>query len=159
MNALSALGSMPLTQLQSLPQQLGKNGAIPQSELQKLTSLVSPGGQAGAAGLDLNKLTSLMPAGEASFGPSALGRPGSSTPITGTGGPDVFGNMLGQLVNETNAKGATASDAVKGLLGGKDVSLHQTMIAMEEASVSFQLMVEVRNKLLESYQELMRMQV
>jgi flagellar hook-basal body complex protein FliE len=33
------------------------------------------------------------------------------------------------------------------------------MIAMEEASVSFQLMVEVRNRLLESYQELMRMQV
>ena len=37
--------------------------------------------------------------------------------------------------------------------------LHQAMIAMEEASVSFQLMVEVRNKLLESYQELMRMQI
>ena len=35
----------------------------------------------------------------------------------------------------------------------------QTMVAMEEASISFQLMVEVRNKLLESYQELMRMQV
>jgi flagellar hook-basal body complex protein FliE len=33
------------------------------------------------------------------------------------------------------------------------------MIASEEASISFQLMVEVRNKLLESYQELMRMQV
>jgi flagellar hook-basal body complex protein FliE len=39
------------------------------------------------------------------------------------------------------------------------VSLHQAMIAMEEASVSFQLMVEVRNRLLESYQELMRMQI
>ena len=37
--------------------------------------------------------------------------------------------------------------------------LHQAMIAMEEANVSLQLMVEVRNKLLESYQELMRMQV
>jgi flagellar hook-basal body complex protein FliE len=67
--------------------------------------------------------------------------------------------MLGDLVSETNAKGAKAGEAVRGLLGGKDVSLHQTMIAMEEASVSFQLMVEVRNKLLESYQELMRMQV
>jgi flagellar hook-basal body complex protein FliE len=33
------------------------------------------------------------------------------------------------------------------------------MISMEEASVSFQMMVEVRNKLLDSYQELMRMQV
>jgi flagellar hook-basal body complex protein FliE len=45
------------------------------------------------------------------------------------------------------------------LLSGKNVSLHQTMISMEEASVSFQLMVEVRNRLLDSYQELMRMQV
>ena len=44
-------------------------------------------------------------------------------------------------------------------LAGQNVPLHQAMIAMEEASVSFQLMVEVRNKLLESYQELMRMQI
>ncbi len=45
-----------------------------------------------------------------------------------------------------------AGEAVRGMIGGQDVSLHQAMIAMEEASVSFQLMVEVRNKLLESYQ-------
>jgi flagellar hook-basal body complex protein FliE len=45
------------------------------------------------------------------------------------------------------------------VLAGEGVPLHQAVIAAEEASVSFQLMVEVRNKLLESYQELMRMQV
>ena len=45
------------------------------------------------------------------------------------------------------------------MLSGENVPLHQVMIATEEASVSFQLMVEVRNKLLEAYQELMRMQV
>jgi flagellar hook-basal body complex protein FliE len=45
------------------------------------------------------------------------------------------------------------------VLSGENVPLHQAMIAMEEASVSFQLMVEVRNKLMESYQELMRMQI
>ena len=38
-------------------------------------------------------------------------------------------------------------------------NLHQAMISMQEASVAFTLMVEVRNKLVESYQELMRMQV
>jgi len=38
-------------------------------------------------------------------------------------------------------------------------NLHQAMISMQEASVSFSLMVEVRNKLVESYQELMRMQI
>ena len=56
-------------------------------------------------------------------------------------------------------KQSAAGDAVNGLLSGKNVSLHQAMISMEEASVSFQMMVEVRNKLLDSYQELMRMQV
>ncbi|MEI6565930.1 MAG: flagellar hook-basal body complex protein FliE, partial [Verrucomicrobiota bacterium] len=58
-----------------------------------------------------------------------------------------------------NAKQSTASQTVQDLQAGNNVSLHQAMIAMEEASVSFQLMVEVRNRLLESYQELMRMQV
>jgi flagellar hook-basal body complex protein FliE len=72
---------------------------------------------------------------------------------------DSFQNVLGNFVGEVNAKQAAAGDAVAGLLSGKNVSLHQAMISMEEASVSFQMMVEVRNKLLDSYQELMRMQV
>ena len=63
------------------------------------------------------------------------------------------------MVNEVGAKQAVAGDAVSGVLSGQNVSLHQAMIAMQEANVSFQLMVEVRNKLMESYQELMRMQI
>ena len=74
----------------------------------------------------------------------------------GAGG---FERMVTDLVGEVAGKQAAASDSVNGLMSGKNVSLHQTMIAMEEASISFQLMVEVRNKLLESYQELMRMQL
>ena len=70
-----------------------------------------------------------------------------------------FQNLLGNFVNEVSDKQAAAGDAVNGLLSGKNVSLHQAVISMEEASVSFQMMVEVRNKLLDSYQELMRMQV
>jgi len=70
-----------------------------------------------------------------------------------------FSNLLTQFVGEVNTKQAAAGDAVTGLLSGGNVSLHQAMIAMEEANVSFQLMIEVRNKLLDSYQELMRMQV
>jgi flagellar hook-basal body complex protein FliE len=74
------------------------------------------------------------------------------------GAKDSFGGMLGQLVQDVNAKQLSAGQSVRDLQSGQNVSLHQTMISMEEASVSFQLMVEVRNKLLESYQELMRMQ-
>jgi flagellar hook-basal body complex protein FliE len=70
-----------------------------------------------------------------------------------------FANVIGQLVNEVGDKQAAAGENVSALLGGQNVSLHQAMISMEEASVSFQIMVEVRNKLLESYQELMRMQI
>jgi flagellar hook-basal body complex protein FliE len=48
---------------------------------------------------------------------------------------------------------------VNALQSGQNVPLHQAVISMEEASVSFQLMVQVRNKLMESYQEIMRMQI
>ena len=48
---------------------------------------------------------------------------------------------------------------IRDRLAGKEIPLHQAMIAMQEAGVAFQLMVEVRNKLLEGYQELMRMQI
>ena len=70
-----------------------------------------------------------------------------------------FESLLGNFVGEVAQKQATASDTVTALLSGKNVSLHQTMISMEEANISFQMMVEVRNKLLDSYQELMRMQI
>ena len=71
----------------------------------------------------------------------------------------AFSDFLGDMVRGVNAKQASAGEAVEGVLSGANVPLHQAMIAVEEASVSFQLMVEVRNKLVESYQELMRMQI
>ena len=70
-----------------------------------------------------------------------------------------FSGLLSDLVQGVNAKQQVAGQSLRDLQSGQNVSLHQTMISMEEASVSFQLMVEVRNKLLESYQELMRMQI
>ena len=70
-----------------------------------------------------------------------------------------FQNLLGNFVDDVNSRQVAAGDAITGLMSGKNVSLHQAMISMEEASVSFQMMVEVRNRLLDSYQELMRMQI
>lgn len=93
---------------------------------------------------DVNELTG-------SFSPQAIAQP--------NGADGSFGSMLGNIVSDVNTKQLNAGETVAGLLGGQNVSLHQAMVAMEEANISFQLMVEVRNKLLESYQELMRMQV
>jgi flagellar hook-basal body complex protein FliE len=70
-----------------------------------------------------------------------------------------FNDMLNGLVGTVDAKQAQASDLTQKVLLGETDQLHQSVIAMQEASVAFSLMVEVRNKLVESYQELMRMQV
>jgi flagellar hook-basal body complex protein FliE len=76
---------------------------------------------------------------------------------TGNAG-SAFSDMVGKLVSDVSVKQAQAGQAWQGVLSGQGVPLHQAVIASEEAAVSFQLMVEVRNKLLESFQELMRMQ-
>ncbi len=83
----------------------------------------------------------------------------SSMSITQTGNAgSAFSDMVGKLVSDVSVKQAQAGQAWQGVLSGQGVPLHQAVIASEEAAVSFQLMVEVRNKLLESFQELMRMQ-
>lgn len=76
-----------------------------------------------------------------------------------TGGPASFDNVLKQAVQEVNQKMNVASSDQAKLLTGETNNVHQAVISMQEASVAFSLMVEVRNKLVESYQELMRMQV
>ena len=63
------------------------------------------------------------------------------------------------MLKDVQTKQSQANQAMTGVLAGTGVPLHEAVMAGEEASVAFQLMVEVRNKLLESYQELMRMQV
>ena len=72
---------------------------------------------------------------------------------------DGFGQMLDGLVGTVEAKSAAAQAATRKVLLGDSDQLHQSVIAMQEASVAFTMMVEVRNKLVESYQELMRMQI
>jgi len=72
---------------------------------------------------------------------------------------ESFGTILEGLVSNVSDKQAQARAVTQQVLLGENDQLHQSVIAMQEASVAFSLMVEVRNKLVESYQELMRMQV
>jgi flagellar hook-basal body complex protein FliE len=71
----------------------------------------------------------------------------------------TFGKLIGELVGEVDAKGRTSENELRRVMTGESDNLHQSMIAMQQASVAFSLMVEVRNKLMESYQQIMRMQV
>jgi len=81
------------------------------------------------------------------------GAPVTATPAEG------FGQVLDGLISTVDAKQSAAQAATRKVLLGDSDQLHQSVIAMQEASVAFTMMVEVRNKLVESYQELMRMQV
>jgi flagellar hook-basal body complex protein FliE len=84
--------------------------------------------------------------------------------IAGTPGTDVvqpggFGQLFDNLVGAVDTKQTEATQLSRQVLLGQNDQLHQSVIAMQEASVAFSLMVQVRNKLVESYQELMRMPV
>jgi flagellar hook-basal body complex protein FliE len=52
-----------------------------------------------------------------------------------------------------------ASQAVDKLMTGESQNVHQTMIALQKADVSFQLMMQIRNKIVSAYEEIQRMQV
>lgn len=69
-----------------------------------------------------------------------------------------FTGILKHAINEVNHAQIEADNAIQELAyGEKDI--HQTMIAMEKAEVSFQLMMQARNKIISAYEEIMRMQI
>ncbi|MBW1783279.1 MAG: flagellar hook-basal body complex protein FliE [Deltaproteobacteria bacterium] len=70
-----------------------------------------------------------------------------------------FGHMLSEAIGETDQLRKTADMAVSDLASGKNTDIHKTMIAIEKASISFKLMMQVRNKVIAAYQEIMRTQV
>ncbi len=73
--------------------------------------------------------------------------------------PESFGNMLAHSLNDVNQLKLEAAEAVENLAAGKQKDIHATMIAMEKADVAFQLLMQVRNKIVAAYETVMRMPV
>lgn len=72
----------------------------------------------------------------------------------------TFGTMFSQAINKVAETQQSASTLTKSFeQGDPGVSLTQVMVATQKASVSFQAMTQVRNKLIDAYQEVMNMQV
>jgi flagellar hook-basal body complex protein FliE len=86
--------------------------------------------------------------------PLSLGRKEESS-VNG----DSFGKLLKNSMEEVNQLQNEADRSIEQLVAGESKNLHETMIAMEKANISFRLMLEVRNKIIEAYQDVMRMQV
>lgn len=70
-----------------------------------------------------------------------------------------FGDSMLQAINRVNRLQKEAESDIQALATGEKQDLHQTMISMEKAGVSFQLVMQVRNKIVAAYQEIMRMQI
>ena len=70
-----------------------------------------------------------------------------------------FLNILKNSMSEMNQLQKEAGAAAKMLASGEKIDIHNAMIAMQKADVSFRLMMEVRNKIVEAYHEIIRMQV
>ncbi len=71
----------------------------------------------------------------------------------------TFSEMVERGVDHVDAKQKYANNQVRMLMTGESDNLHHAMLSMEESGVSFNLMMETRNKLMDAYQELMRMRV
>ena len=83
-------------------------------------------------------------------------KPESTRPTEAAGG---FKQALSQTVQEINGLQTEADQAIQAMSVGEPKDVHEVMIAMEKAGISLRLMVQVRNKILAAYEEIMRLQV
>jgi flagellar hook-basal body complex protein FliE len=70
-----------------------------------------------------------------------------------------FADFLKNTLDQVNKAQDESDVATKKLANGQKIDLHEVMIASQKASITFQATMEVRNKVVEAYQEVMRMQV
>ena len=93
-----------------------------------------------------NSMTGLMPAGMAAGSPAKEGE----LPFT---------SIIKRMLGEANAQQTQADNAVEKLANGEADSLHRVMLSVAKADLSFRLLLEVRNRVAEAFQEIMRMQI
>lgn len=84
---------------------------------------------------------------------------GTSPAKTTATGKESFGDLLSKAITDVNDLQTSAGTAQDQLIRGDAAELHQVMIAVEKAGISFDLLLEVRKRLLEAYQELTRMSI
>ena len=86
--------------------------------------------------------------------PPEVSRIPESRPAERAGG---FGNVLSDALDSVGALHREKDDAIRELAAGEAPDIHSTMIAMQRADLSFRFLMQVRNKAVAAYQEIMRM--
>lgn len=82
----------------------------------------------------------------------------TSSPAAGSQGLS-FQSVLRNAVSNVEASSAQADSAVAGYLSGGNQELHSTILAAQNADLNFEMFMQVRNKVVSAYEEIMRMQV
>jgi len=85
----------------------------------------------------------------------------SQTPaaINPAGSGEKFTDMLATMVNSVNDLQSSAAQAQQAMMNGEAVELHQVMIKAEEAGLSMDFLLEIRNRLVNAYNDVMRMPI
>lgn len=90
----------------------------------------------------------------------AIPEPFGVTPLKGASKQGAgFGDVLKKAVESVNAMQHEAGRLEEAVAKGENVNIHQAVIAGQKAGLSFNLLMQVRNKMIDAYQEIMRMQV
>ena len=103
----------------------------------------------------------MLPIGSAGSIPAIQNLPGAGAGAKTTstkGSAGGFSELVGNFVQQTNDSQITSDQSVENFVTGKSDNVQQVVMAVANAEMSFQLFMEVRNKLIDSYNELMRMQ-
>lgn len=102
----------------------------------------------------------IIPTGPGGAGPTGPAGPPAPPPPPGAGEPGgrPFSDFLSEKIAEVNQLQLDSDQAIQNLVTGKEQDLGKVVSAVEKANLAFQMMLQVRNKLVDAYQELMRMQ-
>lgn len=92
-------------------------------------------------------------------GAQATGALATSAGLSGSAQPKGFTEVFEHQLGQVNQDLAAAETSLQKLAAGESVELHDVMISLETARISVQTMIQVRNRLVEAYQEVMRMQI
>ena len=70
-----------------------------------------------------------------------------------------FGNIIKDTIAQTVTAEQQSEQAIEGLASGQAKNLHEVMISVEKADISLKMLVQFRNKALQAYEEMMRLQI
>ena len=90
---------------------------------------------------------------------SFQGPTGIAQSVSAKDNAEGFGEILKKSIAAVNGNITHADQMVRGLVAGEHANIHETMIAMEKASISLRMMTKLQQKVLEAYRETMRMQI